>query len=105
MGIVRLSKSKAQVQFVADDGTVYVTSTNYLMGLMQGTMTKNLVILSKLPIPMSKDRFPESPLWDPNGLATKHNVYKASTTGNDGSSPKLKKELEQKQTQEDINPW
>lgn len=105
MGIVRLSKSGAQVQFIADDGTVYVTSTNYLMGLMQGTMAKNMVLLSKLPIPMSKDRFPESVLWDPNGLATKHNQYKATTTANDGSSKAFKKELHQEKRKEDILPW
>lgn len=105
MAVVRLSKSQKQVQFIDDQGNVFVTSSNYLMGLLQGTMAKKLILLNRMPLPVNEDRYPKSPLWDPNGLATKHEHMRDSSAGTDISSEKGKKLRQEQAKKEDINPW
>lgn len=100
-----MSSSGKQVQFVDDKGTVYATSSNYLLGLIQGTLSKNFILMSRLPIGVSEDRYPKSPLWDPSGMLSKQDKFKNSSAGRDISSQRGKKEREQKQIKEDISPW
>jgi hypothetical protein len=63
MGIVRLSSSGSQLQFVSDDGVVFVTSVDYVRRLLSGLLRKDFIVLSRFAVGVSPDRFPRSPVW------------------------------------------
>lgn len=68
MGVIKLSKSGKQLQFICDEGVVYVTSVHYLLGMINKGNPAFIVTMNKLPLKVSKDRFPVSPVWNPEGL-------------------------------------
>jgi hypothetical protein len=65
MGVVKLSASLKQVQFVDDDGRVFVTSVKFLLGLLSGGSPGRVLVLGLLPNRVSVDRFPKSEVWCP----------------------------------------
>jgi hypothetical protein len=65
MGVVKLSASLKQVQFVDDEGNVFVTSRKFLEGLLSGGNPGRVLVLSLLPNKVSLDRFPKSEVWNP----------------------------------------
>ena len=67
MGVVKLSNSKLQVQFISDEGVVYVTSVKYLLGMLNRGDAGFILRLNRLPLPVSDGRFPKSEVWNPNG--------------------------------------
>ena len=67
MGVAKLSSSGKQFQFIADDGTVYCTSTAYMKSLLYGHMKTNFILFNKFPLKASPDRFKPSPVYDPSG--------------------------------------
>lgn len=67
MAQAKLSKSGKQVQFVEDDhGVVYGFSVSQLLALLQGRVKGDMVRGSRLPFPVSLDRFEPSDVWDNN---------------------------------------
>ena len=66
MGVVKLSSSLKQVQFVDDEGNVFVTSRKYLEGLLSGGNPGRVLVLGLLPNKVSLDRFPRSVVWNPD---------------------------------------
>jgi hypothetical protein len=93
MAIAKLSKSKKALLFVADEGTVYITSLMYMTGLLQNPDKFKLVLFNKFPLKASTDRFKQSPIFDPNGLALR--AKEGTTTTDDVFSPKEVKTREQ----------
>jgi hypothetical protein len=65
MAVVKLSGSLKQVQFIDDDGNVFVTSKKFLEGLLSGGNPGRVLVLSLLPNRVSLDRFPRSEVWCP----------------------------------------
>jgi hypothetical protein len=65
MGVVKLSASLKQVQFVDDEGNVFVTSRKFLEGLLSGGSPGRVLVLGLLPNRVSLDRFPKSEVWCP----------------------------------------
>ena len=103
MAVIKLSKSGNQVQVIDEEGNMFVTSTTFMMGLLQGRSKTGFLLLSRYPNKIAKGRFKESPLWDPSGIATK-NDSKLTTT-NDALSVKDRESKEQKKTFEDKKVW
>ena len=101
MAIIKLSKSKRQVQVIDEEGNMFVTSTNYMLGLLNGKAPTGFILLSRLPVPVAKDRFKPSPLYDPEGL------YNEKTVGlsNDGLNATRIKDKEKKEAMEDKLVW
>lgn len=64
MAVAKLSGSKKSVQFVDEDGNVFFTSTNFLMGMINGKSPTNMVVLTKMAVGVPKDKFPKSKIWD-----------------------------------------
>ena len=102
MAVMKLSSSGKQVQFIDEEGNMFVTSAAFTMGLLQ--RRSPLVLLSRLPLKVSKGRFKVSPLYDPSGLA-KNNEKHSLTTSNDGLSPKVIESNSQKSNMEDKSVW
>lgn len=63
MAVVKLTASKKAIQFIADDGTCYQTSTAWLAGLLNGSTKHGIILLSRMPLKVSEDRFEKSPVW------------------------------------------
>jgi hypothetical protein len=66
MGVVKLSSSGLQVQFISDDGSVFVTSRKFLEGLLSSGSPGRVLVLGLLPNRVSVDRFPMSVVWNPD---------------------------------------
>jgi hypothetical protein len=64
MAIIKLSSSKKSVQFVDEQGNVFFTSVNYLLGLLNGKSPTGFIQLKRLPIPTAMNRFKPSEVWD-----------------------------------------
>jgi hypothetical protein len=65
MGVVKLSQSLKQVQFVSDEGVVYVTSVKYLLGLLNGGDSGRVLVMNVLPLRVAENRYPKSKVWSP----------------------------------------
>lgn len=96
MAVMKLSSSKKQLQIIADDGTVYVTSVSYARSLLYGHMPAGLVLLSKYPEKASPDRFKQSPVYDPSGKYTE--MVESDCVGKDALSSTRKEERKQERT-------
>jgi hypothetical protein len=90
MGIIKLSASGKQFQFITDDGEMYVTSSIWAKMLLEGKAHGGMVVLSKYPEKISSTRFPKSEIYDPSGLGRTKVEEGSVTTGNDGFSTKSK---------------
>ena len=99
MSVIKLSKSKKSVQFIDDNGNVFFTSVNYLLGLLNGKSPSGFILLKRLPIPISSGRFAKSPLWDPDG------VVNSKTLSVDAFSEKYAKDTEKKNSVKDRVVW
>jgi hypothetical protein len=101
MAVVKLSKSGKQLQFIDEEGNMFVTSAAFVMGLMQGRSKYGFLLLSRLPLKVAKDRFKESPLYDPSGLAQANESH----GDNDALSQKSLKAQKQVNTYKDKVVW
>ncbi len=102
MAVVKLSASGLQVQFIDDEGNMFVTSMTYLMTMLERKSKLPFCLLSRLPLKISTDRFKKSPVWDPDGLADKS---KQVTLNDDGLSKKTIKKGEQREQYKDKQVW
>lgn len=101
MGIVKLSSSRNQVQFVTDEGVVYVTSKKYLLGLLNKNDAQEVLVLNKFALQVSADRFPKSSVWNPNGVESNEGVE----LKDDVFSPKVREELKKVEGFKDKSVW
>jgi len=76
MAIMKLTKSGKGLLFIDDDGRVYNTSINYLLGLINGRAKYSIVTLSRLPFDVPSDKFPKSPVYNPDGIVQDKTVDK-----------------------------
>jgi len=60
MGVVRLSGSGLQVQFVDDEGNVFVTSKKFLLGFLGRGVVGVPLFLGRLPFSLSPKRYGRS---------------------------------------------
>ena len=68
MAVIKLAKSKRSVQFIDDEGNVFFTSVNFLQGLLLGKSKHDFVLLKRMPLKASADRFQKSEVWIPEGV-------------------------------------
>ena len=101
IAIVKLTKSKKAVQFIDDEGNVFMTSTKYFKTLMAGNMKYPLILLNRLPLKANKNRFKKSPLWNPSGL-----VDSSESIGTDSLSKTGLQDVEDNKTyNKDLVKW
>ena len=105
MAVVKLSSSGKQLQFIDDEGNMFVTSAAFVMGLMQNRSKHGFLLLSRYPNKISKDRFKQSPLWDPSGLAANNEQHENVNQSSDGLSIKSRKEQEEVKQFKDKKVW
>lgn len=89
MGVVAITKSGNAVRFVTDEGDQYLIAVSRL----QGYLTKKdmpFIPLTRLPDPVSPDRYPKSTVYSPDGSLVPAGAV--LTTGNDALSQKVAKE-------------
>lgn len=89
MAITRLGKSGNGIHFIDDQGNAYVTSTMYMKRLMEGKVGSGFLVLTLLPNKVNPDRFPKSPVWNPEEGTRK--VEEDVTNNNDALSNKVLK--------------
>jgi hypothetical protein len=104
IAVVKLTKSKKQLQFITDEGYVFATSVVFLQGLLMGKSKMGFVLLSRLPFNVSPDRFAPSPLYDPDGVF-QGEAAKTLTLSTDALSPKAIKAKEVKKGFVDKKVW
>lgn len=98
MAIVRISKSGKGFQVIDDEGQVFITSVDYIRRLLDGKYSGPFILLTRLPNPVSTDRFGKSPLWNPDtGTVSNNDTITESdglSTNNDALSQKVLKKLD-----------
>jgi hypothetical protein len=91
---------------IDDDGRTYITSVNFLLGLINGKSKHDFILLSRLPQNNSDSRFKKSPVYDPDGVFQGDAAKTLElTTSNDALSVKAQKEKQEKKSFEDKNVW
>jgi hypothetical protein len=81
---------------IDDDGYIFMTSVNYLLGLINGKAKHNFILLKRMPFKTTDTKFAPSPVWIPEGMAVdEKTLSKENATGDDALSTKFKKKQEQ----------
>ena len=94
MAVCKLTKSKKAVLFIDDDGRTYITSVNYLIGMINNNKSKyGFILLNRLPTD-NTERFKPSPLYDPDGIYNENTVERASQGGLSPKAIEAKQEKE-----------
>ncbi len=103
MAVVKRTSSGNGVQFIDDEGNVFMTSALYVRQLLDGNNRSGLILLNRLPLKVSEDRFKKSPLWDPKGYASKDGLVGEQTNADSISNKgrKLVKQAEAIDAMED----
>ena len=104
MTVLKLTKSKKAVLIIDDEGKTYITSVNYLMGLLNGKSPTGFILLDRMPQDCAADRFKVSPVYDPNGILSNVDPRTLSTN-NDPLSVKESEKREQTKGFEDKKVW
>ena len=78
MGVCKLSGSGKQVQFIDDDGNVFVAAKGVVAKLLAGAVDNNLIKLNRMPEGVSPSRFGKSEVWYPPNYVAKGVEGKAS---------------------------
>ena len=107
MTVIKLTKSKKAVLVIDDEGRTYITSVNFIVGLLNGKSPTGFVLLSRLPSNSAGTRFKPSPLFDPEGVMANVDprTLKPLSTANDSLSVKEQKKGEEKKAFEDKKVW
>ncbi|HEY9704658.1 MAG TPA: hypothetical protein V6C58_19610 [Allocoleopsis sp.] len=107
MGIVRKNPSGKAVHFITDEGVVYTCSYTMLLGTLakDNKGGNNFLVLSKLPFPVSNNRFPKSPVYNPetNTLIDAKVSIVDVKPGEDAYSDKSRNEF--KEVKRDLNTY
>ena len=104
MAVVKLTGSGKGVLFIDDEGNTFSSSVNFIQGLLWGKSPNGFVLLTRLPNKVAKDRFKQSPLYDPNGVYN-GDAAKTLTGSNDAISQNSLKKAEQVKSYEDKKIW
>ncbi len=65
IAVVKLSASGKQLQFITDEGVLFGTSSQWVQMLIAGTrFDKKFIVLNRLPVSVSANRYPKSRLYD-----------------------------------------
>jgi len=62
MAIIKETSSGKGVQFVDDDGNVFMTSKSYLLKYLNGESKAFFLLLTRMPIPIDVSKFKKSPV-------------------------------------------
>jgi len=104
MAVIKLTSSKKAVLFIDDEGNTFITSVNFLVGLLNGKSPYGFVSLARLPGKVADGRFKKSKLYDPSGVY--ENVdSKTLSTNTDVLSQKVLKEGKEKKGFVDKKVW
>ena len=94
--IIKVTKSGKAFMVIDDEGNAFITSMQWLNGLLQGKSKQGFVLMTKMPNKIASDRFKNSP--------TLVDGVKVDIT-NDALSPKVLKGKENKKQFEDKKVW
>lgn len=99
MAAIKLTSSGNAVQFIDEEGNVFMTSKAYLTSLLSGTLKRGFIIPRLMPFGVNKNRFPKSELWIPDNLNKEYveeqKLRKENLkNNNDALSIKFKKDTE-----------
>lgn len=100
MAVVKLTASKKAVQFIDDEGNVFQTSVLWISSLLSGNNSNGLILLTRLPEKVSKDRFKVSPVLG-NPVPEQGEVDLSS----DPLSRKSRKEKVLEKQYKDVKVW
>jgi len=103
MAVIKASKSGKQLQFIADDGTVYGVSLGIVQKIIDEKNPARFCVLTQFPLKASPDRYPKSPIWYPDNF--QGDVSDDSKAGTDVFSAHYRKNTEQKKQFEDKKIW
>lgn len=72
MAVIKKSSSGKAIQFILGEdvvaGTVFQLSSSLFAGVMSDNIRGDFVVLTRMPIPVSKGRFPASPVYGDSKL-------------------------------------
>lgn len=110
MTVLKLSSNKKSIQVIDDDGNMYVTSVNFVIGLINGKSPKGFITTTRLLNKVAPDRFKPSEVFDPHGLLKNPNTAKTLdtnnlTTNSDVFSVKARQETENSKAFVDKKVW
>ena len=105
MAVAKLTGSKKGLLFIDDEGNIFNTSVNFIMGLINGKAKHDFVLLSRLPNKAAEGRFKKSPLYDPDGKYHEKTFEKSTTLANDGLSKVERDKTEVKKSFKDKKVW
>jgi len=107
MTVLMLSKNGKSVLIYTDEGEAFVTSVNFVQGLIMGKAPGNFITTKRLLNSIAPDRFKPSEVYDPNGVF-KGNAAKTLeplTTTNDALSVKVRAGNESAEIFKDKSVW
>ena len=104
MAIVRKSSSGKSIQFLDDEGFIYYTSVNFLMGLINNSKQGNFLLLKRLPVPTNMSRYKPSPIHDPDNILASIDP-RSMDKAPDLMTSKGKENREKKKAFEDADVW
>jgi hypothetical protein len=91
MAVIKKSKSGKALCFIDDTGVMYTVSVKIVSAVLGDYMKGQFVVLTRMPMLVSEDRFPKSPVF----MSSDTQVEGTLSTTNDALSQKqLKKNQE-----------
>ena len=109
MAIVRKSKNGKSIQFIDEQGNMFITSTEWMRNFVKDGNDYKMMVLTRLPLRVAPWRFKKSPLYDPDGLAKvqaeKDKAAGIITTSDDSLSTKQLKDNKQMENYKDVEVW
>lgn len=63
MAVIKKNSSGKSFQFIDEEGNVFQTSTKLVGMLLNGSISGDFVVVTRLPIPVPVGKFPVSPVW------------------------------------------
>lgn len=65
MAVIKLNKAGTVLQFIDDEGNIFQQGLGLIKQLMNRNIAHDFVLLTRLPMKASADRFKKSPVWNP----------------------------------------
>jgi hypothetical protein len=63
MAVLKKSSTGRSLQFITDDGVVYQLSAKLFGMVVNGQISGDFVVLTRMPLGVPADRFPKSPVY------------------------------------------
>jgi hypothetical protein len=74
MAVMKINKSGTVVQFIDEDGNIFQQGLGLVRQLLSGNLKYDFLLLTRLPMKASADRFKKSPVWNPLTRRTEESV-------------------------------